>query len=131
MSNSLSNFIEKISGLADEFQSKAELMAQDLIEPLDMYQKHYKATSKGILDQGDEIWTNLHMERTEMLFMKENYYNQMYQLNDLQKKLKGPSGVKNLEGPSLSSQINFQMLSAQEAEQSYKERIETVNQRVE
>ena len=103
MSNSLNNFIDKISGLADEFQSKAELMAQDLIEPLDMYQKHYKSSSKGILDQGDEIWTNLHMERTEMLFMKENYYNQMYQLNDLQKKLKGPSGVKNLEGPSLSS----------------------------
>ena len=81
LSTSVEKFVEKVDTFANQYQAKADLLFQDLIEPLDMYQKHYKSTNKSVLEQTNQIWMSLHQQRTQMLFTKENYYNQMFQLN--------------------------------------------------
>ncbi|CDW77618.1 rab-like gtpase activating [Stylonychia lemnae] len=63
---------------------KAELIQRDLIEPLDLYYKHYSSTNQELIKQGNQFWTTLHQDRTQMLFAKENYHNQMHQMQQLQ-----------------------------------------------
>ena len=117
MGTSIESFVEKVSSFAKEMQGKADNIKKDLIEPLNFYSKHYTKENFRMLKQCNEIWTQLHQDRTQMLFAKENYYNQMYQLSQLVKMESEEGGFsKPNEGPSLTSQINFQQLSAQQSE---------------
>lgn len=40
-----------------------------------------------MLKDANQIWTNMHIERTNMLFAKDNYYNEMCTLNQLKRQL--------------------------------------------
>ena len=61
--------------MASDIHKKSKLLSQDLLEPLDLYYKHYYNKNWDILQNCQEIWTALHTERTQMLFSKEDYYN--------------------------------------------------------
>ena len=56
------------------------MIQRDLVEPLELYYKHYQSTNNELIKQGTQFWNQLHQERTAMLFAKENYYNQMHTL---------------------------------------------------
>ena len=73
--------------LAKQVKLKADQMFRDLIEPSDLYCKHYTATNSILLEQAQEIWQGLHQSRTQMLFSKENYFTQMIQLSQLQRQI--------------------------------------------
>lgn len=40
-----------------------------------------------MIKDANQIWTNLHIERTNMLFAKDNYYNEMCTLNQFKRQL--------------------------------------------
>ena len=48
MSTSIDNFIKVMLDMAKDVRSKADLLFRELIEPSDLYSKHYQATN-GIL----------------------------------------------------------------------------------
>lgn len=77
----MTNVFREVDGLVESFHDKSDLMKKDLIEPLELYFQHYNTTNSDLLTQADDIWMKMHLERNGMLFSKENYYNQMYQLN--------------------------------------------------
>jgi hypothetical protein len=72
------NLHKSLEELTSNIKEKGELIQRDMIEPLELYYKHYNSTNTELIKQGTQIWNNLHQERTAMLFAKENYYNQMH-----------------------------------------------------
>ena len=81
MSTALVNVKGCMDNIIRGLQERAEQVLRDLVEPLELYQKHYHSTNNELLRQGTQFWNSLHLERTGMLFAKENYYNQMYTLH--------------------------------------------------
>ena len=81
LGTSIDNFTKQVEEMASDIHKKSNLLYQDLIEPLDLYYKHYHSKNRDILQDCQEIWTTLHKERTQMLFAKEDYYNQMHTLH--------------------------------------------------
>lgn len=73
--------------MAQEMRKKADLLFRDLIEPIDLYYKHYIQTNNSILQDCQRVWTSLHQERTQMLFAKEEYYNQMHTLKECKNRI--------------------------------------------
>lgn len=88
LNDTLSTAIVNVKVMADEIvrsvQEKSELVNRDLVEPLELYQKHYASTNHEILKQANTFWNTLHMDRTQMLFAKESYHNTQYQMQQLQ-----------------------------------------------
>ena len=87
MGASIDNLTNLLLDMAKQVKLKADLMVRDLIEPADLYCKHYTATNSILLEQAQEIWQGLHQSRTQMLFSKENYLTQMIQLQQLQREV--------------------------------------------
>ena len=56
---------------------KADLVQKELVDPMEMYYKHYFQMNSDFVKQGNYFWNNLHTERTNMLYAKENYFTQM------------------------------------------------------
>ena len=52
----IDNFTNIMLKTAKDIKSKANLMFRDLIEPCDLYCKHYSATNSLLLEQANEIW---------------------------------------------------------------------------
>lgn len=75
LGSSVENFINVMLGLAKDLRLKADMLFRDLIEPTDLYQKHYTATNNILLENAQEIWLSLHQSRTQMMLSKENYFN--------------------------------------------------------
>ena len=72
--------------LGDSLRRKAQRdISKDACTPLEVYQKHYQQMSTDLLKGCETTWTRMHVERTQMLFHKENYHNQMFTLNQLNK----------------------------------------------
>jgi hypothetical protein len=63
--------------LIKNLSSRVESIEKDLIDPLDVYHRHYKSENHESLKEGTAFWNSIHSERTQMLFSKENYYNQI------------------------------------------------------
>lgn len=79
LNDTLSTAIVNVKVMADEIvrsvQEKSDLVNRDLVEPLDLYHKHYASTNNEIIKQANTFWTTLHTDRTQMLFAKESYHN--------------------------------------------------------
>ena len=132
MGSAIDNFIEVMLEMAKEVKAKADLLFRDLIEPSDLYLKHYSATNSTLIEQATEIWKSLHQARTQMLFSKENYFNQMHQLTELQRQLaqEPDSPQASLVAPAVQAKISHSELSTRQAEQEYKGHIKLVNKLV-
>ena len=63
------------------------MIKKELSDPLAMYSKHYFQRNEGLLKDANQIETNLHIERSNMLFAKDNYYNEMCLLNQMKRQL--------------------------------------------
>ena len=85
MGSALEGFVKTMLGMAKDMRQKADMLFKDLIEPSELYYKHYSATNGILIEQATEIWQGLHQSRTQMLFSKENYFNQMQTLNELKR----------------------------------------------
>ena len=60
MGTSIDNFTSILLDMAKQVKLKADLLFRDLIEPADLYCKHYTATNSILLEQASEIWQGLH-----------------------------------------------------------------------
>lgn len=69
--------------LLKQLSSKCESLEKDLADPLDLYHKHYKTQNHEALKEGTQFWNAMHQERTQMLFAKENYFNQCQSLQQI------------------------------------------------
>ena len=57
------------------------------MDGLDLYEKDYKNTNKSLISKAQDIWDSMHMERTNMLWQKEEYINLMHNYtSDIKKK---------------------------------------------
>ena len=56
MGISIDNFLKVTVDLAKDVRSKADLLFRELIEPSDLYSKHYQATNSILIEQASEIW---------------------------------------------------------------------------
>lgn len=72
---------------------RSDQMQRDVIEPLELYFKHYALSNNELLKQGNMFWNALHSERTAMLFAKENYYGQMQNVHGLLNQLSDPQAL--------------------------------------
>lgn len=84
MSTALVNVKGVMDNIVKSVNEKAEMIHRDLVEPLELYYKHYQSTNQELVKQGTLFWNQFHLERTAMLFAKENYYNQMHTLQQHQ-----------------------------------------------
>ena len=50
-----------------------------------------------MLRDANKIWTNLHQERTNMLFAKENFYNECCMLSQLRRSMEEKDFSKGFE----------------------------------
>lgn len=62
-----------IQGLKDQ----SSYARKELCDPLSIYSKHYSERNQSMMGEANKIWINLHKQRTNMLFAKENYYSEM------------------------------------------------------
>jgi len=93
-----------------------------------MYMKHYYARNQSLIKDANQIWTNMHIERTNMLFSKDNYYNEMCILNQLKRKLEEndySQGFEYKESPH--RKISQQQVKTEQAETEYKCCLQNVN----
>lgn len=82
------NFVQEIEQLTLSIKNKADTAVQrELIDPVDIYLKHYQQTNLDLLKACDVTWNKMHHERTNMILNKENYFNQMFQLHQLKKQV--------------------------------------------
>ena len=79
----MESFVTVMLKMANDVRSKADMLFRDLIEPSDLYCKHYTATNSILIDQAQEIWIGLHQARVQMILSKESYFNTMHQLSQL------------------------------------------------
>ena len=64
-----------MESLQRQISTRVEQVEKDLVDSMDMFHKHYKQENHENLKEGTLFWNNIHNERTQMLFAKENYYN--------------------------------------------------------
>lgn len=79
----MESFVTVMLNMANDVRSKADMLFRDLIEPSDLYCKHYTATNSILIEQAQEIWIGLHQARVQMILSKESYFNTMHQLSQL------------------------------------------------
>jgi hypothetical protein len=61
--------------------------------------KHYSQRNDGMLKDANKIWTNYAIERTNMLFAKDNYYNEMCTLTQMKRQLEESKGFDPKQVP--------------------------------
>lgn len=84
LSQSMLNLHKYFDDFVGNINQKSEIIQRDLVEPLELYYKHYNSTNSELLRQGTQFWNQLHQERQQMVFAKEIYWNHMHQLTQLQ-----------------------------------------------
>ena len=60
MGAAVESYTSVLLDMAKQVKLKADLMFRELIEPSDLYCKHYTATNSILLEQAQEIWQGLH-----------------------------------------------------------------------
>jgi hypothetical protein len=76
----MSKIRTSMESLHRQVSARVEQVEKDLVDSLDVFHKHYKQENHENLKEGTLFWNSIHTERTQMLFAKENYYNQMSNL---------------------------------------------------
>lgn len=66
-----------ISQYLDKLSEQSKLVQSDLVDSLDLYLKHYKDSSSSMVGKAQDQWDKMHIERTNMLWSKEEYFNTM------------------------------------------------------
>lgn len=73
--------ISSIKGSFDDItknlQEKVNMVFGDLIEPMELYSKHYIATSQEQVNSARAQWQKLIEEKTKIEVSKEKYYKHM------------------------------------------------------
>ena len=75
LSIAMSKIKLSMDGLMKGLGCRVESLEKALVEPLDLYHRHYKSENHEWLKEGTVFWNAMHSEKTQMLFAKENYYN--------------------------------------------------------
>ena len=70
-----------------------------------------------MMKEANKIWVNLHKDRTNMLFAKENYYSEMSTLEALKRQLDEQTAKRFTFQDSPQTKIAQQQLRADQAQQ--------------
>ena len=85
LTQAMSRVKTSLDATTKQLSSRVEAIERDLVEPLDVFTRHYKQETAERLKEATAFWAGLHHDRTQMLFAKENFYVQMHQMqNQLQ-----------------------------------------------
>lgn len=85
LSTAMSQFEEQVDQMGSDLQKMGQNIFKELVDPLTMYLKHYQNANSALLTESEQVWTALHTERTMMLFAKEEYFNEVSYLRQLQR----------------------------------------------
>ena len=66
---------------------KSNQIQLDLIDGLDLFEKHYTKSNATQSKQAQSIWENMYTERTNMLWSKEEYLNSMSTYHQISERL--------------------------------------------
>jgi hypothetical protein len=73
-----------MSSYLDKLSEQSKIVQSDLVDSLDLYLKDYKKSSNSMISKAQEKWDVMHIERTNMLWSKEEYLNTMQSYHTLQ-----------------------------------------------
>ena len=57
---------------------QALAIQSNILDNLGVYEEHYISHNQELLLKAQEMWDKMHMERTNMLWSKEEYLNSMH-----------------------------------------------------
>lgn len=60
MSTALVNVKGCMDNLIKSINEKSEMIHRDLVEPLELYHKHYRSTNTELLKQASQFWHSYH-----------------------------------------------------------------------
>jgi hypothetical protein len=128
LNTTIDNIAYKVELLCQGVWEQAAMVQKELSDPLATYAKHYKLRNDNMMAEANRIWTSLHMERTNMLFAKENYFNEMCTLGTFKRQMEEKDFSKGFDPrESTNSKIAQQQLKTDKAETEYKTSINNVN----
>ncbi len=88
--DTLSTTMANVQLIFQEIQSNvvqsSETVQKELIEPMELYSKHYSSTNQELNKQATHYWNKLNRQRSDMLQSKEIYFQQMNVLNLIKRK---------------------------------------------
>lgn len=71
--NSIDDMIRNTETISQNFQ-------KDMVEGLEIFEKHYSTTNKAMLKRGHDIWVKLTNERQSLIESQEDYVSAMNHL---------------------------------------------------
>ena len=74
-------------GMLQFIEDKSNQIQVDMVDGLDLYEKHYSKETKVMLKEAQEIWDKAYQDRTHMLWSKEEYLSSMHTYSQLQAKV--------------------------------------------
>jgi hypothetical protein len=74
----LSLFKDNFEGLLRHIEEKAKQIQTDLIDGIELFDQNYSNTTGELGDKAQDIWQKLYQEKTNMLWSKEEYLNEMH-----------------------------------------------------
>jgi len=77
LSTTMINVHLVIQQMRKSVAQSTDFFLKELIEPLELYQKHYQSTNQELIKQASHYWNKINRERAEMLHSKEVYFAQM------------------------------------------------------
>ncbi len=60
MSTALVNVKGCFDNVIKSINNKSEMIHRDLVEPLELYYKHYQSTNQELLKQANQFWNSYH-----------------------------------------------------------------------
>ena len=73
----ISNVKQGLEEFANVVQDKTSIILQDLVEPIEQYQKHYVQNSNESISSAKTFWYALDEERKKIIQTKDKYYRLM------------------------------------------------------
>ena len=84
MTTVFNSFVSEIEQMTFKIKNVAESVVQrELIDPIEMYTKHYQQKSNELLQICEQTWLKMHSERQLMLLYREEYCNRMFEIEQL------------------------------------------------
>lgn len=81
---------------------KGSQMQVDLIDGLDLYEKHYSKENESMSKQAQAIWEKMYNDRTNMIWSKEEYLSSMHTYQTLKDKVEEVGSKQKQEETKLA-----------------------------
>eukprot|EP00347_Sterkiella_histriomuscorum_P007183 403349944 len=132
----ITNIKQGMEDIAQQIQSKVDTVFNDLIEPLEQYQKNYIQTNSELISQSKTYWHTLEEEKRKLHLIQDRYYKLMTEVEQSEISievalLEHEKGILNLDQVQrITNQTLNVKYKTELASQDYKREVEYVNQQL-